>query len=460
MKDLSKKDSNGLSLWWAEQQKSSDHALGMAQAIRNNEIFKDNFKEKHLIWFLYILKYGYPKNTLKRYLKELFPKCNTSPTHRPMIAVHYNEGLNCRRRNDLNWFWNSGINQKNILIYVDNLSTPEAFSNELNDFQCVSLVKNEYPYWTYRPRARITGIPLSPLDWWVFYYSMKLLKRINYWKAFYKYFNIKLIYIPEDGLLEAIPQTLAMDGIGYSIGKQRSELYTSSEISLGHFCKDIYFVWSERTKKYLTPNYSNIKEIIVSGYETLPKFEDLTLSLREKGFKFVVCILDTGHGPTTHSAKSDVEACYNRLFELPIGFIIKPKKPKFFNALNIDIPKDRCVIMENPWGMYPMEAATGTDLSIGMGISSAITEVVVNGQRGIHYDLLNLTSHEFYEWGKDRLIFNDLDVMIEAIKKHIETKDNLGDWEEHKFKLDPYCDNRGSYRMGKKIQELYAELTV
>jgi len=45
----------------------------------------------------------------------------SNPDISGVIACHYAEGIDPDRRNDLNWFWKSGVLPNEVLIYFDSL---------------------------------------------------------------------------------------------------------------------------------------------------------------------------------------------------------------------------------------------------------------------------------------------------------------------------------------------------
>ena len=62
------------------------------------------------------------------------------------------------------------------------------------------------------------------------------------------------------------------------------------------------------------------------------------------------------------------------------------------------------------------DAARIADISVGIKISSAVTEAVLAGCRGIHYYNSLPYWKDYYKWGYEKLVFDDLDGMIDAIK--------------------------------------------
>ena len=170
-----------------------------------------------------------------------------------------------------------------------------------------------------------------------------------------------------------------------------------------------------------------------------------------------------------HFSKKDMTKFYQSILQWilddsTIGLVIKSKKPAVIDnlpmihpLLNKALKTDRCIKIENELGRFPSEASSGADMAIGCGISSAVIEAVIGGCRGIHYDMTNLKNHEFYKWGYEKVVFDDLDRMMASLKKYKEnphSNSELGDWTPYLNELDPFRDGRGGERMGTYMRWL------
>jgi hypothetical protein len=62
-----------------------------------------------------------------------------------------------------------------------------------------------------------------------------------------------------------------------------------------------------------------------------------------------------------------------------------------------------------------------------------------------------------YEWGYEKVIFDDIGRMVSACKRYKEDpalEPSLGDFSEHVSELDPFRDGRASERAGNYIRWL------
>ncbi len=414
-----------------------------------------------------------------------------------VVACHYGEGIDTSRRSDINWYDGSGLSPERMLIYFD-IPDPKTGKPVAEDviakidkmgFNWVVLKhgvvqRKKYPFWA--PPETPDGLfvknngNLTRIEQWVRETGNNLLEEVHYWRSFHDDFNVKVDYIPEEGREHNIAQSIAFDisenNFGALVGKQRSELFVPYKFdALGFHPKHIFFTWSRRIEKYIEPNHEKIESLVVSGFPnrtTRRKISDkgsFSDKLRSRGSRFVVAFFDNYYGFDTPYIKRDVELAYTLLLNWAIedpevGLVIKSKKqevirgiPGIHSLLNEAVSCGRCIRVEDEWGKLPSDASIGADMAIGFGISSALTEAVLRGCRGVHYDVTCLKTHEYYEWGYERIIFDDLNRLLSALKKYKEGSaviSGFGDWTDYADRLDPFCDDLGCDRMGAYIKLL------
>lgn len=412
------------------------------------------------------------------------------------LACHYAEGFDPSKRNDLNWYFGSGIDPQRVLIYFDSrnnsnrqlIRAEEISKVEKNGFNWVALKKNIIEaqgneFWEAEDLDRKELLPKAMAkkkDYrWILEIGNELLEQVHYWKQFYDAFNVKVNYVPEEGFSKNIAQAIAFDvdkkDGGVLIGKQRSEIYMPFvDLFVGFHPKHIFFVWNDRIGRYLSPNNERIKTLVVTGYPNdvfIKKGEAQKLrdQLEKKGVKFIVALFDNAFGPDIRFSENKMEEFY-RMFlwwaleDKTVGLIIKSKKPLIIGRLtsirrlfDSVMETGRCIRLGEEWGRFPADASLSADMAVGVGIASAVIESVIAGRRGIHYDNTYFRDHEFYNWGKGRVIFDDPVKMMAALKRYKEDPVNdstLGDWSEYLDKLDPFCDGKGGERMGTYMRWL------
>lgn len=430
------------------------------------------------------------------YNKLKYPNAFSEFSTQNHIALQYTEGLDLQRRSDMVWFPKSGIDPERVLVYFDatESTTGKPISRSVLDaieelgMKWVHLRNGiiercDMPAWYPPVLCDNSSIVLklnakSSEEKWIAKIGRTLLKDVKYWLAFYKQFNIKVNFIISEGTPKYIAQSIAIKQCkseeGVLVFKQRSEMFWPSQSLLGHYPSDIFFSWTPRTETYNTPNVNKIQNIVSVGYPNdfifkrkLIEAHKTRKELRSNGVSFIISLFDNVYGPV-YSISQDVMEKFYLVFlewllnDKSVGLIIKTKKPHVINGLSKiqNLFKEsettgRCIYLGNDWGRLPVDAAMLSDVAVGIGISSAIIESAIAGCKGIHCDLTCLYSHEFYKWGFERIIFDDLDRMIDALKKHKggETSNiNLGDWTPFLDKLDPFRDGRAGERMGTYIR--------
>ncbi|MBU1627963.1 hypothetical protein KKB18_11400, partial [bacterium] len=412
------------------------------------------------------------------------------------IAVQFTEGLDLARRSDLVWFPKSQIDPSRVIIYFDGSFSRPVTSETLEKIEELGMnwiclnkdliaVKN-VPIWDCPAQQKNAALellditPTNAIEKWIYQQSCELVKEVAYWAAFYKDFNIKLNLVVGEGDLKYIAQSIAFDycdtNDGFLVGKQRSDLFLPVEDLLAHHTNDIFFTWSSRSRKYLPPNLNKIKSNVVVGYPYDLAFKNRCKDgkntqndIRAKGAKFIVALFDNMHGPHLQFSSKMMEKFYNVfldwLFEdEEVGLIIKSKKPLALNLLPEILQTltkaestGRCVRLKNEAGRLPSDASEISDVAVGIGISTSVVEAAIAGHRSMHCDLTCLWSHEYYLWGYERIIFDDIDRMMKAIKAYKKDKRSnptLGDWGPFLDQLDPFRDGCAGERMGTYLRWL------
>lgn len=437
----------------------------------------------------------------KRHIKKIIKNTSRSlvkgnpsfeKSARWMLACHYGEGFDFSRRNDLNWYPDSGIDGNRILIYIDTICTrtnKPVESREIKEIDGMGinwialreevLEDRSLGYWQPSPSKIPELFDMKfegdPIERWIADAGKDLAEQVDYWKRFYADFSVRINYITDEGRAENIAQVIAFDTAGAAdgvlLGKQRSEIYYPLSYSVGFHPKHVFFVWNKRSRYYVGENHDRIDYLVVTGYpnDVFRKREDFSGVLRQRGAVFVVAIFDTGFFSDSHASPEAVSGFYREFLEWllsdpEIGLVIKSKKASFIerlpsinSLLGRAIDTGRCIRIEDVFGKLPSDASFGADMAVGIGISSAVTEAVITGCRGINYDTGHFKEHEFYRWGYERVIFDNLEKLVAAMRRYKANRESepfLGDWSDHIDELDPFRDGKGGRRMGEYMRYL------
>ena len=417
---------------------------------------------------------------------------NTVNFDKGNIALSYVEGIDINRRCDTIWVSGSKIDHRRILVYFE---TPENETGDPIDEDVLKYIEDSNMRWVSLKNGTVSRrnaniwyptpdndqkfiVPKmklkNPVEKWIYRTGKQLLRELNYWSSFYESFNIKIHFITGEGLPKHIAQSIAFDTHaskkGFLVGKQRSEMLWPSTSLLGHYPMDVFFTWTPRSKKYQTPNVNGIQSMVATGYpndvvfqEKLSEARKLKSVLSDRGVTFTIALFDNMHGTGYNQSTGMMERFYltflNWLLEdKTLGLIIKSKKPLVLNRLPSVVPvlerakaTARCIRLEREFGRLPIDASAASNMAVGIGISTAVIESVIAGCRGIHCDLKHFRSHEFYKWGFEQIIFDDLDRLIASLKQYKENPSknpSLGDWTPFVNDLDPFRDGQAAQRMG------------
>jgi len=420
---------------------------------------------------------------------------NTSPDKSCNIAVHYAEGIDLQKRSDIFWYPDSKIEAKRVLIYID---TKTAFHKPVTDitldritsqgmeYICIDeravQSKNKH-FWkpersgrfdlqqkSFEGKIRSFSSKLSS-EYWLCSAIKCFFSEVDYWISFFKEFNVKIHIDIEEGGYRNIAQNVALQLTGgITVRKQRSYFFEPFGTLLGHYPSNVFFAWNDETPKYLHNYRNRIDHCLISGFPNDRAFKKNALKslllkeeLSKKGANFTVALFDNVFNENIHFSKKMIESLYKYflkwvLEDKEVAVIMKPKKPQYLKQLESigDLfarakATGRCVILNGAPCRLPSDASHAANIAVGAGISSAVMEAVIAGSRGVHCDLPKHHFHDFYKWGAEKIIFDDIDKLMKALKRFKENPINepkLGEWASHINKLDPFRDGRSGERVG------------
>lgn len=413
-------------------------------------------------------------------------------SQKPCIAVHYAEGIDLKCRSDLFWQPDSNIAPERILIYFDRSYNHAITKEHIKQIESAGMrwlnlcwrmdvpfsIKN-----VWRAPLRKGHLPcafkssagrikvISRTDRWLLKAGIALCKDVEYWRSFYRAFNIKIHIDAVEGGLQNIAQNIALDlAGGIRIGKQRSEWPCLVSDLSGCYPDHVFFSWNSQAPMFLEKNRNSNDYCVVSGFpydytfsEHMEKSRHIQKSLHDKGVKFAIALYDNMYGNDFHFSKDMMASFYEKFLkwlikDREIGLIIKSKKPQILHGmaemntlLNTAKSTGRCIVMDNVYGRLPSEAAFAADMAVGIGVSSALSEAVIAGRRGVNCDLTKVHSHPYYQWGYNKIIFDDIDKLMDVMrrfKEDPESEPGFGDFSAVIDRLDPFRDGQAGKRVG------------
>lgn len=413
-------------------------------------------------------------------------------SQKPCIAVHYAEGIDLKCRSDLFWQPDSNIAPERILIYFDRSYNHALTKEHIKQIESAGMRwlnlcwRMDVPFsiknvWRAPLRKGHLSVAfknnagrikfISKTDRWLLKAGIALCKDVEYWRSFFRAFNIKIHIDAIEGGLQNIAQNIALDlAGGIRIGKQRSEWPCLVSDLSGCYPDHVFFSWNSQAPMFLEKNRNSNDYCIVSGFpydytfsEHMEKNRHIRKSLRDKGVKFAIALYDNMYGNDFHFSKDMMASFYEKFLkwlikDREIGLIIKSKKPQILQGmaeintlLNTAKSTGRCIVMDNVYGRLPSEAAFAADMAVGIGVSSALSEAVIAGRRGVNCDLTKVHSHPYYQWGYNKIIFDDIDKLMDVMrrfKEDPESEQGFGDFSAVIDRLDPFRDGQAGKRVG------------
>ena len=397
------------------------------------------------------------------------------------------------------WFPDSGIPPENILIYLD--EPKFALSDEE-----VKMIRNAGFGLVYCPKKILTkakyGVPVhicsfkTTLSLTVQYLKLiaqmhKLAKgrftkevwkilaslfiQFPYWEDFFKSNNIKVKFRFHD-IFSA--RDIAAKLAGATTLSYHYSSHTDSRITREEVC-DVFFIWGNRYKKVLSPDISTTRFMIETGYifdytfdNLKRKANELRNALKQSNVSYKIGILDENITKSINYFTESVIRLYKAVLEYAVshpevGIIIKPKREittEYLRTfcetsellLKLETQK-RILILDSL--KYPVEAGFASDLVIGViPDSTAGLECALAGIPMVVYDCTSRgDSHPLYKSGHNRIIFDDIRCLIEAININKEKPGSLAgfaDWSDVLNLTDPFRDGKANYRVASYIRTL------
>lgn len=428
------------------------------------------------------------------------------PHSRRAIAVEACWGLEPEKeRSDLFWLPQSGIPDDQILVYFDRPDTPasdealaimqghgwqpvvlrrdigtvaaamfRSYFRRL-DWRRLLLILLSSPFWLLeQPRLRGTAH-------WCWQCVARSAALAAIWQAFFASHGVRL---HSDYADLGVEQSVALEWQG-GLNLRTDNTFTYSpalRFAWRALPFDVFFAWGPYLASALQElDFAGITTLVTCGYlfdylfeSARPRAAGLRRELQAAGAHKIVCFFDSTFTKTTWTSRQEVEDVYRALLtevvENPLlGLVLKPKQirsgtvletPELRGLLDKALGTGRCAILEHKSYMHqvsPCEAALVSDLAIGYPINSAVIEAVLAGVPGVHIDLTKQHSHQFYEVGYEKFVFDDLDRAMDAIRRWIRNPANepgLGDHSAVIEQIDPFRDGKAARRMGQYMASL------
>ena len=308
-----------------------------------------------------------------------------------------------------------------------------------------------------------------------------------YW---YDFFLSNRVKVNIGTLNTSVGQVLAMDQLG---GVTMSYQYSASNLfyptKLLSAGENIQFVFSSAYENLYKDINAPVEYIVKTGFvydgairvlRRINRSGAMRQRLQGNGAKFIICFFDENTVNrwdilcSNDDAVQDYEFLIKWLLDDPtLGIVFKPKMSiNLFERIDaiselIDYARQtgRCEFLTSEMiygNIFPAEAALTADICIGKLVgTSAALEAKLTGTPTILVDTEGLRSHPFYQWGKERILFDNWKSLREAVelyREHPEAESKLGNWNPELDEMDPFQDGQAGLRMGKFVAWVYDAL--
>ena len=456
--------------------------LNLNFIIKNtfNNIIKNIFKN----FFIFFIEKFYKKIFFKK--KNLIKEnCKNKNIN---IGVNYSDGIDENKRSDL-FFYNKDKLKKNIIIYFEypSLKTKHTSKIKLNEklnnlsIRSIDLWKWKQSkiYYEFKRKTE----KRNKINIWLYFEILKLNRQLNYWQNFFLDYNIKIHLDPSEYGNTNIAKQIVIENInGLSIGKLRSYPTNLKGIFYQYYPNDVFFTWGNDSAKKIKKTKNNIKNVILSGYPYNINENNLADYINKNfnnKIKYKLLLIDNNYGENLSTSQNiytnDIATFYTKLLDLckqspNVGLIIKPKRYNEFQKIKkiqslVDdlINKKKCIVIKNAYQTQTISYSIHSDISIGIGVfaSSAFLESIIY-KKGIYYDYGNAyLEDDILEKGRNEIIFDNLNLLIEKLKFNIENNfinKDFGNWDNYINNIEKFRDKLGNKRIGEYINDVKEKL--
>lgn len=309
---------------------------------------------------------------------------------------------------------------------------------------------------------------------WIAQHLIRFQYSVQYWGNIYRQLNIQLVSSIVDTDTEKLAKAQSLENInGFFTGSHWSN-FPMIRVD-NQKCYDVLLTWGNHFINNVLNSYPSMLKIVV-GYplDYSYKFHAAaSKKIHDKyPHKYKLLYVDNiiAHD-LPYSIQMQLDLCkmfcelldeYNNLI-----VFIKPKKIHIFKEVVNNFPSlvsylnsNRIVLFhgtETGEKLCPAKIGMASDLTIGLGISSAAAECHFAGTPAFHADLTNFAKNAFANAGDGKIVFRDIPSLKQAVRQQINKGQQLNTKEFKKYynTLDPFQDSQSYLRIGIIMKILF-----
>jgi len=382
-------------------------------------IIKETIRESLTIKFKDHFK-NFIKNLYLALLNSIFFLRNQQPQKLPnsKICIELAEGIDPSGKNDAFWMRNNGIDPKNVLFLIEpqnlismdvkkTLDYAKKIGANLVSTNPFSAKKLNIPFW--KPRVNLNKtytvhLEDKKINKWLLFKLKKASKRIEYWKAFFSYYNIVVYQHFSELNIEGIIRRAAASSLSaIEVGRMRSQFFEKASPAY-FFEHEVNFVWHRNVLKILNYSSRELKYLIEIGYpydyicKDRVDFSSRAIASNFNNHISRICIVYDNHpSHDNHISLKQVNDFYTSIIDTlkkfsHIGIIIKSKKPHIlkklpgiYDELQNLVDLKSCMIISSS-AASTAYYSLNSDIAIGMPCSTAVCESALLGCDVAMYD--------------------------------------------------------------------------
>ncbi|MBZ5557418.1 MAG: acylneuraminate cytidylyltransferase family protein [Acidobacteriia bacterium] len=385
------------------------------------------------------------------------------------------------------WYEDSGIDGSQVCVYADRPDFPITADAR------AAIARNRHAWIDFRAGAgaawgrpyvadaratlgeslRIVRLAMRGSDPFVAWESVerqRLLWRVAFWESLFRRHRIAaLLQVGETEPLTIAQAAAVRRAGGISVGWHWSHYQFASAMHTR--CGSTYFSWGPFYRALFVREPMRVTQLVYAGHMPGRPAKHPALApadqLRRAGATYVVCYFDTSVWAQSRRSVLDLYArLLTHVARTPgFGLIIKSKK-----GVPLDIPELRDAdaaaratgrVLELSPETSSQDAAAAADLVVGHGINTAALEAAFDGRRAIYADLDGDAANAFYAWGRNTVVFDSLDGVMNAIERHRLEGDAsaIGDHRAMPATINLFGDHAGHRRAGWYLKTYLDDLS-
>ena len=423
-----------------------------------------------------------------------------------VVATELIQGrFNPQELNDLYWYKDSGIDTKShIGICFENYDAGSLAAFKKIGLRLVKVFKGPkdfqnffqmeksqrtahqiaYPKWTFI-RESLVDLLRSMAHlfvWgeggWLAFQRSSFFIYTKLWEGHYRQLNVRLLWSMYDDDPYKLSKAQALENCdGLYTGSHWTN-YPMYKIE-NQKCADVLIAWGPHFVDHIFTEYPYLA-IPVAGYPMDYYFDqkrERATDLRQKySSNVIISYLDNYVSYDSEYNPTMQNDCHRLLIRLlkrnpRLMVFLKPKKHYSLALVLKDVPELQAFmdsgrviafLGNSPRTKYPpAEIGMASDLTIGLGMSTAANEAFFAGGVAFHADLTHFVNNSFLNKNLGHIVFREIDALEKAIEEIIDGKRKLihDELKKHYFSLDPFQDGQAYRRSGFIMKQLHQALS-